>query len=81
MKKVTVSIICVMIIFVVIEYEIKPKFDSDDGVLSYETIVQIFDKRQAIRGVKKLKNDFKVKRRKLLRNKSLIQYAKVVLLF
>lgn len=65
----------------VVEYEIKPKFDSEDGILTYETIVQIFEKRQAIRGVKKLKNDFKVKRRKLLKNRSLTQYAKVVLLF
>jgi hypothetical protein len=49
----------------VIEYEIKLKFDEDD-ILSYQTIVQIFDKRQVIKGIKKMKYEFKIKRRKLL---------------
>ena len=49
----------------VIEYEIKPKYDHDK-VLSYETIVQIFDKRSVIKGIKKMKYEFKVNRRKLL---------------
>lgn len=53
---------------IVIEYEIKPKYDDEDGVLSYQTIVQIFDKRQAIKGIKKMKYDFKIKRRRLLRD-------------
>jgi hypothetical protein len=50
---------------IVIEYEIKLKFDEDD-ILSYQTIVQIFDKRQVIKGIKKMKYEFKIKRRKLL---------------
>ena len=59
--------------FLVIEYEIKVKFDAD-GIINYESIVAIFDKRQVIRGIKKLKYDFKVKRRKLLVDKNLTAY-------
>ena len=50
---------------IVIEFEIKPRFDMD-RVLSYDTIVQIFDKRSVIKGIKKMKYEFKVNRRKLL---------------
>lgn len=50
---------------IVIEYEIKIKYDPDK-VLSYDTVVAIFDKRQVIRGIKKMKYDFKVNRRRLL---------------
>lgn len=57
--------VCLSFAPIVIEYEIKLKSDPD-GVLSYETIVAIFDKRQVIRGIKRMKYDFKVKRRKLL---------------
>lgn len=67
-------------IFVVIEYEIKPKYD-EDGILTYQTILQIFDKRQAIKGIKKMKYDFKIKRRRLLRDGNLASYKKVVLLY
>lgn len=45
-----------------IPYSIKVVYD-EDGVLSYETTVQIFDKRTMIRGIKKIKHDFKTKRR------------------
>ena len=50
-------------------------------VLSYDTIVAIFDKRQVIRGIKKMKHDFKFNRRKLLIDKNFAQYKKIVLLF
>ena len=63
-----------------IDYEIKLTFDEDD-VLSYQTLVQIFDKRQAIKGIKKLKNDFKVRRRKLLQTNNMQQYKKIVMLY
>ena len=60
---------CKIIIYslnvLVLAIETKLKYDSD-GVLSYETIVNIFDKRQAIKGIKKMKYDFVNKRRKLL---------------
>jgi hypothetical protein len=65
---------------VVIEYEVKLKYDQD-GVLSYETIVSIFDKRQVIKGIKKMKFDFKMKRRRLLVDKNAAQYKKIVLLY
>jgi hypothetical protein len=57
--------------FIVIEYEIKQKYDMDQ-VLSYETIVAIFDKRQVIKGIKKMKFDFKMKRRRLLLDNNMI---------
>lgn len=63
MKMETVTI--KLFIKIVIEFEIKPKFDPD-RVISYETIVQIFDKRSVIKGIKKMKYEFKVNRRKLL---------------
>eukprot|EP00347_Sterkiella_histriomuscorum_P002589 403367560 len=63
-----------------IEYEIKHRCD-EDGILSYQTIVQIFDKRQVIKGIKKMKHDFKVKRRKLLIEQNIVSYKKVVLLY
>jgi hypothetical protein len=65
---------------IVIEYEIKPLYDSD-GVLAYQTIVQIFDKRQVIKGIKKMKHDFKVKRRRLLMDQNHAAYNKIVLLY
>ena len=68
------------IIELVIEFEIKPKLERD-GVLSYETIVQIFDKRSVIKGIKKMKFEFKVNRRKLLADQNESQYKKVVILF
>lgn len=82
MKKVNVSSSITNYYFpsLVIEYEIKLKFDEDD-ILSYQTIVQIFDKRQLIKGIKKMKYDFKVKRRKLLRDNNLAAYKKIVLLY
>lgn len=43
----------------------KVKVDPD-GIISYETVVAIFDKRQVIKGIKRMKHDFKVKRRRLL---------------
>lgn len=49
--------------------------------MSYKTIVDIFDKRQVIKGIKKMKHDFKNKRRKLLRDGNLPAYKKVVLLY
>ena len=58
----------------------KLKYDVD-RVLAYETIVQIFDKRQVIRGIKKMKHDFKVNRRKLLAENNEAQYKKIVMLF
>jgi hypothetical protein len=67
-------------LIVVIEYEIKPRLD-EDGVLSYRTIVEIFDKRQVIKGIKKMKHDFKNKRRKLLRDNNLEAYKKIVKLY
>jgi hypothetical protein len=67
-------------VLIVIEYEIKIKWDNDN-VLSYETIVSIFDKRQVIRGIKKMKHEFKMNRRKLLFDKNYPQYNKIVLLF
>jgi hypothetical protein len=66
--------------FLVIEYEIKLKFD-EDGVLSYQPLVRIFDKRQVIKGIKKMKYDFKVKRRRLFVANNLVQYKKIVLLY
>lgn len=65
---------------IVIEYEIKLKVDPDQ-VLSYETIVQIFDKRSVIKGIKKMKYEFKINRRKLLADQNESQYRKVVILF
>ncbi len=56
------------------------KYDPD-GVLGYETIVSIFDKRQVIKGIKKMKFDFKMKRRRLLVDKNGPQYKKIVLLY
>lgn len=35
-------------------------------MLSYESIIQIFDKRQIIKGVRQLKKEFRVKRRAAL---------------
>jgi hypothetical protein len=49
-------------IYIVIEYEIKLKYD-EDGIISYESIVAIFDKRSVIKGIKKMKYDFLMKRR------------------
>ncbi len=50
-------------------------------MLSYETIVAIFDKRQMIKGIKKMKFDFKKKRRILLQDKNYNSYKRVVLLY
>ena len=80
MKKGKVSTVTCFKVWVVIDYEIKLTFDEDD-VLSYQTLVQIFDKRQAIKGIKKLKNDFKVRRRKLLQTNNMQQYKKIVMLY
>jgi hypothetical protein len=81
MKKETVSHkVIAEYLIVVIEYEIKPRLD-EDGVLSYRTIVEIFDKRQVIKGIKKMKHDFKNKRRKLLRDNNLEAYKKIVKLY
>lgn len=49
-------------------------------MLSYETIVQIFDKRLIIRGAKDLKDEFKYKRRECLqKNMGEITYKKIVM--
>ena len=50
-------------------------------MLSYQTIVQVFDKRQVIKGIKKMKHDFKVKRRRLLIDQNHQAYRKIVLLY
>jgi hypothetical protein len=59
--------------------QIRVSFDQDRRTLSYETIVQIFDKRQIARGIKQLKNEFKNKRRTCLMEKKHDAYKKVVL--
>lgn len=43
--------------------------------------MQIFDKRQVIKGIKKMKHDFKVKRRKLLVDHNQASYKKIVMLY
>ena len=51
-------------------------------MLSYETIVQIFDKRLIIRGAKDLKDEFKYKRRECLqKNMGEITYKKIVMYY
>jgi hypothetical protein len=42
--------------------EIRVKFDQT-RCLEYETIVQLFDKRQNIKGIRQMKAEFKAKRR------------------
>lgn len=62
--------------------DIKVRFGPSDNknLLSYETIVQIFDKRLIIRGAKDLKEEFKQKRREcLLKNMGEITYKKIVM--
>mmetsp|Transcript_41453 Transcript_41453/g.30467 ORF Transcript_41453/g.30467 Transcript_41453/m.30467 type:complete len:126 (+) Transcript_41453:506-883(+) len=63
-----------------IEYEVGVKYD-EEGVLSYETVISIFDKRQVIKGIKKMKHDFKHKRRRLLIEGHYEQYRKIVSLY
>jgi len=41
------------------------KFDQT-RCLKYETIVQLFDKRQNIKGIRQMKAEFKAKRREAL---------------
>jgi hypothetical protein len=60
--KMVIVITYILMYYIVIEYEIKLKYD-EDGILSYETIVAIFDKRSVIKGIKKMKYDFLMKRR------------------
>ena len=50
-----------------------------ERVLSYQTIVQIFDKRQQIGSVKTLKSEFRSKRRHELVNNRPDKYRKLVL--
>ena len=57
--------------------EIHVKFDSN-RCLSYETIVQLFDKRQNFKDVRKLKAEFKTKRRNALQNLRFDQYRNLV---
>jgi len=64
--------------------EIKVKFDPPiqrgaRPVLAYETIVQIFDKRQVVRGIRGLKLDFRQKRRAVLQQGNYDGYKKIVL--
>lgn len=75
------SMVIQSILKVIIELirEIKVKFDPDMQTLSYETIIQIFDKRQIAKGVRKLKADFKAKRRQCLLQKKEDAYKKIVL--
>jgi hypothetical protein len=60
--RMVIVITYILMYYIVIEYEIKLKYD-EDGILSYETIVAIFDKRSVIKGIKKMKYDFLMKRR------------------
>lgn len=43
--------------------------------------MQIFDKRQVIKGIKKMKHEFKVQRRKLLKENNEASYSKIVILY
>ena len=64
--------------------EIKVKFEpavqrGARPVLTYETIVQIFDKRQVVRGIRGLKLDFRQRRRAVLQQGNYDGYKKIVL--
>ena len=61
--------------------DIKVLYDVEDNVLSYQTIVQILDKRQAVSGIKLLKKEFKIKRRQCLEKQKYESYKKIVLLY
>lgn len=47
--------------------------------LTYQTIVQIFDKRQTVRGIRSLKHEFRLKRRAFLEKGRLDAYKQIVL--
>lgn len=69
-----------MVVCVDMIREIKVKYDKGPSkTLSYETIVQIFDKRQIARGIRQLKNEFKVKRRQFLEQGKHENYRKIVI--
>jgi hypothetical protein len=57
--------------------EIRVKFDQS-RCLEYETIVQLFDKRQNIKGIRQMKGEFKGKRREALQNGRIDLYRKLV---
>lgn len=63
-----------------IEFDIKVKYDAE-GILSYDTLVAVLDKRSAILGMKKLKHEFAQKRRRFLRENKMPEYKKTVLLY
>lgn len=65
---------------IVIEYDIRLRHDSE-GILTEDTVVNIFDKRLVILGIKRLRQEFKNKRRKMLMDSKDKEYRENVLIW